>query len=373
MAYEVQMALHDQQNKAVRLLTSIADLPRRRGATPIEAEVILIDRGGPVWRLIRAFRAHIKSRGKDAVVFYQPGIELLLLCTFRKLLPAGRSRLIVVDLILTTPGSSRRERLKAKVKGWLLRNVDLFLLHIKDTSGLREHYGIHPLKARFIPFKVNTPEMIDSLEVRESDYIFTGGKSKRDYLTFVRAMEGLPFRGVVLMPGSDRENALHGTYFETGDVPSNVEIVHDDGSWGSWLRHLAGSKLVVLSITPGTVSAAGVSTYLVAMAMGKCAVMTDCVAVRGILEDGREAILSPEGDADALREAIRRAWECNNLRREVAERGRAYARSLGGSEQLFDRVAAEILAFLRNADAMASALKTDSADSEPPRDPPDDQ
>ena len=47
------------------------------------------------------------------------------------------------------------------------------------------------------------------------------------------------------------------------------------------------------------VSPSGVGTFLLAMALGKCVIMTESPATRGVLEHEHTAILVPMNDADA--------------------------------------------------------------------------
>jgi glycosyltransferase involved in cell wall biosynthesis len=181
--------------------------------------------------------------------------------------------------------------------------------------------------------------------VAEGAYVFTGGRSRRDYETFCRALAGLPYRGRILTPEA-AENAEHGTQLAGIEPPPNVEIVHDDGSNASWLEHLAGARLVVFCIGPETMSPSGVSAYLQAQALGKCVIVSECPSTRGILEHENQAILVPMRDPDRLRDAIRRAWEGDAYRRAVAERGRQYALGLGGEAELHQNVARAVREFL---------------------------
>jgi len=59
------------------------------------------------------------------------------------------------------------------------------------------------------------------------------------------------------------------------------------------------------------------------------------------------AIIVPMKDPAALREAIRRAWEDDDYRRKIAERGRQFALSLGGEESLFTNIALTTIDFVR--------------------------
>jgi glycosyltransferase involved in cell wall biosynthesis len=295
---------------------------------------------------LNTWRAHVRSLFRDAVLLHCPGKELFLLCALRLLLPWSRARLIAVDVILTRPGKGIWERLKTWVKGLLLRKVDLFLLHQKETRCLEEAYGIPPDRCRYIPFKVNSRAAIAATKPSEGVYVFTGGKSRRDYETFMRALEGLPYPALVLTPTAEA-NAYHDTVLDTTKLPANVRVVHDDGSARSFIDAMAGARLVVLPIRPDTLSPSGVGVYIMAMALRKCVIITDSPSTHGVLEHEENAVLVPPEDPLALREAIRKVWEDDAYRRGIAERAFAYAQALGGEEELVNTIAERSAAFLR--------------------------
>src|SRR5258708_11274322 len=121
-------------------------------------------------------------------------------------------------------------------------------------------------------------------------------------------MAGLPYETILLTPGG-AENAEHGTHFEPSTLPRSIRVVRDDGSARSWIEHLANARIVVLCIAPDSISASGIGTYLLAMALKKCVIITDSPATRGILEHEKTAIVIPQGDGAAMLDAVRRACE----------------------------------------------------------------
>jgi glycosyltransferase involved in cell wall biosynthesis len=297
---------------------------------------------------LNSWRAHVRSLFRDAVILHCPDKELFLLCALRLLLPWSRARLIAVDLVLTRPGRGRWERFKAWVKGRLLRKVDLFLLHQKETRCLQEAYGIAPDRCRYIPFKINARAAIAAARPTAGAYVFTGGRSRRDYETFMGAMEGLPYPAVIVAPPPE-DSASHETYLDPSKAPANVRVVHDDGSAGSFIEAVAQARLVVLPIHPNSISPSGVGVYLMAMALRKCVIITDSPATKGVLEHEGNALLVPFQDPLALREAIRKVWEDDAYRRAIADRGFEYAQSLGGEDELLSNIAEQTAAFLRGA------------------------
>jgi hypothetical protein len=280
-----------------------------------------------------------RSYQYDAVALYQPGRELISLSLLRTF--ASRFRkpmLVVVDIVFTKPNPTPLGKIKKWTKHVMWRQVDLFLNHFRDVSALKTYYGIPASRCRYIPFKVNSWEKVAGLKSQEGDYIFTGGKSRRDFHSFCQAMRSLPYKGIILTRGV-KENAYHGTSFDESFVPGNVQLVHDDGSPGSWIRHIAESQFTVFCIAPDPISASGVGAYLLAMALRKCVIITDCPATRDILQDGKEAVIVPMQDPAALAEAIVRVSEDSGFRSRVAEAGYCYAASLGGEASLLHSIA----------------------------------
>jgi len=294
---------------------------------------------------LRVFR---EGRKYDAVLFYQDRMFLFLFCLLGWLWPWGRPKIISVDLICHRPLSASK-RIKSFVQKQLLRKVDLFLLHSKDLSGYSRYLGIDERRSVYIHYMVKSLPSVVTLPTSDEHYILSCGRSTRDYATLVSAVKGLPYRVKILCP----ENELslqHGTDLGTieAQVPPNVEIVHDDGSYESWLEAMAHSRMVVLPITRASMYAHGAGTYLVAMALQKCVVVSENEGSHGILDDG-QAILVSVGDADALRQAIVRAWEDDAYRDKVAESGYKYAVTMGDEENMQRRILEAICRFLAGA------------------------
>jgi glycosyltransferase involved in cell wall biosynthesis len=130
----------------------------------------------------------------------------------------------------------------------------------------------------------------------------------------------------------------HGTTLPR-DIPPNVRLVAHDGDPETWIAHIRGAKVVALPVLPETISSSGIGTYIDAMAMRKCVVMTEGVATRGLLSD--QAVVVPPRDPEALAAAVRRAWEDASFREKVASAGRDYAERLAGEERLHRDVARE--------------------------------
>jgi glycosyltransferase involved in cell wall biosynthesis len=281
----------------------------------------------------------------DLAFFDCTGEWLFAACAIKKVLPFARCKIASVDLILTRP-SGLLDGMKFLVRRWLLREVDRFLLYYRDTSELETVYGIPSGKVRYVPFKPNTLELLVGMETTDEGYLLACGRSNRDYQTLFEALRPLPYHCCILAPwGTQEHDGSRGTGMEEFECPPNVSLLSDDGSVHSWNRWIAGATAVVLPIEPGMLSPSGIGTYLVAMTLGKCVIITEGPATRQILDD-RLAVLVPPADVDALRDAIVRTVEDPDYRNGVAAGGRRYALSLGGDERLRRDVIRELSAML---------------------------
>ncbi len=240
--------------------------------------------------------------------------------------------LVSVDLVLTRP-NRMKDRFVCWLKKLLLRRVNLFIHYFTDVSGYEEFYGISTGRSKYVAFKANLYDGAPPIDEAKSTggYVLAAGRSHRDLKTFVEAMRRVPYPGVLLV----QDRAVleeHGTEPNIHPLPGNLKLFRADGTWTSWLSFLAGAKIVVIPVKAATISAAGVGTYLEAMALGKCVIITECPATREILT--QQAVIVPPEDPAAMTAAIRRAWEDDAFRLQIAESGLLYAQSCGDERRL---------------------------------------
>lgn len=323
---------------ALRVLSNTAWFHGRLAqGRPIVTESLSDGRPGGLVRDLVALR-----QADLAVVNVAPR-QLLLAAAAKRSLPGVDPYLVSVDLILRRP-LTLKARLRHSAICSLLAHVDLFIFYFKDTAELRQLFGIPSERVCYVPFKVNDLEALRRTPTRDEGYFLACGRSNRDYATLCQAVDGLPCRAVILAPPGP--TALrHGTAFasDSARLPANVEAIHDDGSSASWLRWIAGARAVVLPIERGILSPSGIGTYLVAMALGKCVVITESPATRGLL-DAQTAVIVPPVDAAALRLAIVRVATDDAYREAIAAAGQRYALALGDERRLADSIYSEVLA-----------------------------
>jgi glycosyltransferase involved in cell wall biosynthesis len=253
--------------------------------------------------------------------------EIVFFSVLLFLIPFQRCRLVTLDFFVVNPKPWQRPPVR-----WALGRVHKLLVYFRDTSRFEALYGIPREKFQYIPFKINSWELVQAARTSDEGYIFVGGRSRRDFRTLFEAVQELPFP-VKILTASTPELNPHGSTLDGLTPPANVEICYQDADAELFVRLAANSRMVVLPILKDSGIQAGISVYLMGMALRKCVVISEAAGVGDVLLDGQACIVPP-GDAQALREAIDRLWRDDALREKYAEAGYRYAAPLGGEDAL---------------------------------------
>lgn len=287
---------------------------------------------GAVWTVfLRSFRL-------DYVVVNGAPAKLMLLAALKTLVPFNRCRLVAVDILLSRP-LTRSDRVKAFVRRMLLRRVHRILLYYRHTAEIERTLHLPRDLFDYVPFKINEFTLVMEMTPRDEGYIFCGGKTRRDFDTFLQAVRDLPYP-VRIVTTSNDDIARHGSRLDERDLPPQVTVCRLDGSARPFIEAMAGARLVVLPLKPD-ITGVGIGVYLMAMALGKCVVITAGPSTEGLLTDDL-AIVVPPGDPAALKHAIASAYADRDLCRRLGENGRRYALSLGDEGQLMRAILAWI-------------------------------
>lgn len=182
--------------------------------------------------------------------------------------------------------------------------------------------GIPDAKIRCIPIWCDHQFFRDELP-RPGDYVLSVGMERRDYPTLQAVAARLPFPVRVVASGW-----WSGSGFQSADgiLPtSNVSVERNVSALR--LRELyQGARMVVVPLQ-SVRYAAGVTTIVEAMAMGKPVVVSDTPGIVDYVRDGLSGRLVPAGDANALRRAIVELWENPDLAATMGAYNRAWVES----------------------------------------------
>jgi hypothetical protein len=299
-----------------------------------EFEFNVVRAGG----LLSAVRLFMATFRHDYILLNGQLRTGFILAFLKTLLPSHRARIILLDVLLPTP-TGIRGRAKAWLVGRLLRRIHRIMLYYRNTDGWQHHYGIPAEKFGYIPFKLNSPDLIRASTPTDQGYVFCGGKTRRDFTTLFEAVRGLDIP-VRVVTTSDRDIAPHGTVLDEDSAPDNVEIIRLDGSAEPFVQQMAGSRLVVQPIVPD-ISGAGMSVYIMAMALRKCVITTTGPGAEDVLTGG-EAIIVPAADPVALRSVIERAYSDPTYRAPFEESGHRYAIGCGEEQHLYHTILSRI-------------------------------
>lgn len=278
----------------------------------------------------------LRSFRYDYVLLNGSGSLIFKLALLKWLIPFHRTKLVVLDILLSTPVSAR-DRLKVRIVKVLLKKVHLLLLYYKNTEGLQKVYAIPASRFRYVPFKINRPELVGTSVPTDGGYIFCGGKTRRDFATLFEAVKDtdLPVKVVTT---DNRDIRQHGSFLDAAAAPANVEVIILDGNAEQFIAHLASARLVAMPIIPD-ICGAGIGVYIMAMALRKCVVISEIPGTSDTLPPGTAVVVPPENPM-ALREALSRAFHDDAYRRRFETAGQEYALQLGGEEQLLQSVVA---------------------------------
>lgn len=187
-------------------------------------------------------------------------------------------------------------------------------------------WGVDSRRVHFTPFfhfmdrRVEFPPFLEMLEhdgaATANGSVFAGGDSLRDYEPLLAAATSIPARVTIAT-----------TKLQGRALPENVEA--GPMSPLEFYAAMARASVVVVPLAGGRVRAAGLLTYLNAMALGKVVILTDSLGVSDYVEDRRTGLIVAEGEPQALAEALRWALDPANVAavRTMAERAREEVRT----------------------------------------------
>jgi glycosyltransferase involved in cell wall biosynthesis len=316
---------------AAKVTTSIAGLKR---VAPAGTDVHAFPASQFPNRFLRLWKLFWSARNSDHLIMDFDVAELTALKVLGAVFGRGGGRLTTLDLFIGAPGRKDLWRVR-----WAVRSVNRLLIYFRETEAFEKLLDAPASKFRYIPFKINGLELIQSMRPSEDGYIFCGGRSRRDFRTLFEAVKDLPYP-VKVVTSDEASMRPHGSTMEGLTVPPNVEIILRDSDQPFFLECMAHATLVVLPLVKDTLTQAGIGVYIQAMALRKCVIVSAGLGVRDVLSD--EAVMPPPGDADALRRAIQTIWENPVERRAYAQRGYDYAIRLGGEDDLYKSIFANL-------------------------------
>lgn len=187
--------------------------------------------------------------------------DIFILGLLKLFFPFNPCKFITLDIFLPYPEPSIQGKIKKWIKIIALKSINLIFIYSKRNERLCKAYKIDPKKVVYIPFKINSYDYVVNHKISDGGYIFSGGRSRRDFQTLITAGKDLQYPFKIVAP-HEEELKMQGTLIDSHALPSNIELIHDDGSIKSFVSYIANSKLVVLPLKSQDFASTGTSVYL---------------------------------------------------------------------------------------------------------------
>jgi glycosyltransferase involved in cell wall biosynthesis len=316
---------------------------RRREAADEQPRVLLFEdrlcsdimEGGrtrpPLRYLVQAWRAYRMRRQYDVVLTWGEPLSLLFALILK--LTGARTRHVALMYWISPPK-----------KALFLRAVQSHIDRIVTWSSVQRAFGIERLGIpadtfTLVRYPVDQDFWRPAPGAGDGDMIVAVGNEMRDYPTLIRAMRDLPMPCHIaardIQRGASKKLATRASMLAAGPIPPNVTI--GQKSYADLRALYARSRFVVIPVKP-TDTDNGVTTALEAMAMGKAVICTRTRGQVDVIEEGKTGIFVPQGDAAALREAIRYLWDRPGVADAMGRAGRARVEERHSFEQFVDSV-----------------------------------
>lgn len=237
-----------------------------------------------------AVRAFLKAHKFDVVYAWHAVIGLVFasLCRFFRI---DKATIVVAQLIVPQKQDSFVQRMKKAFTRYALKRVDYVIAYSRvELEQFKKDYSNGRTSFVFSPLGIESPE---NASPSNGGYVFTGGRSNRDYDTFVDAMRGAPFTAHI---AAQRFN------INRTRTPANVHT-HFDTFGDEFVNLLAGASLVVIPLDRPDESS-GQLVLLQAMALGKAIVVTESRGISDYYIAEETAVIVPPHDVQTMRRQI---------------------------------------------------------------------
>lgn len=280
-----------------------------------------------LWRsyVLTGLSAFFKIRDYDLVYAWHAvmGLVVAFLC---RLLHVKRPKIVIAQLIIPKRPATLNQYLRETFIRYALKRVETVIVYSTiEAEKFAERYGNGFTTFTFLPLGI---ELSNHRPASDEHYIFSGGRSNRDYATLVKAVNGLNFKVKI---AAQRFNVSELT------LPENVETYFD--VYGeNFNRLLAGATIVVIPLERADESS-GQLVLLNAMAFGKPIIITKSRGVEDYIRDGQNVITIPRQNTFALRTELDGLLNSAEERRRLGTRAKESVKSFTLAKQA-ERVAA---------------------------------
>ena len=270
-----------------------------------------------------------ECRNDRYIMTFETGIASFIVSLIQTLSFRRTPKHVILQFIMR----EKKETWPSKLK-YLFMRTCFSSLHMAICSSRREVeyyekvFGWDSGKARFVPLHTD-PKLLDQASDTMGDFIFSGGRTYRDYDTLIKAVTGTSIPTVIVSSGSYRPSV---------GLPPNLTLMREL-PLDDFNRLLGGCRVLVLPLEEKEIST-GQCVLLQAMAMGKAIVATRTSGTVDYIEDGVDGILVPPHDPGKLRRAIMELTRDDNAIARLGANAKKSAREKYLPQQYLEQVSA---------------------------------
>jgi glycosyltransferase involved in cell wall biosynthesis len=251
--------------------------------------------------LLTALRAFFS--GASVVICWQQVMGFFL-GWIKTLTFSNRPFLITSGLFFRMEEKNLKASLKYLFIKKALGSIDKVIVYSDSLSAIYSSlFGINAEKFLSLPLPVvllpHGYENPCPMRVASGRYIFSGGRSDRDFRTLCEAMKNINYPLKIACGSEDYKNLR--SLFDSLDVEFHVNV-----PFLEFVNLIAMSDIVVIPLnSPQSMN--GQLVMIQAMALAKPVIITQSVGISGYVEHGVNALTVPGRDAFTLGEAIKGA------------------------------------------------------------------
>ncbi|MBA4395870.1 MAG: hypothetical protein C0394_00550 [Syntrophus sp. (in: bacteria)] len=224
---------------------------------------------------------------------------------------------VIQDFHIDLTKIRRFYRLHVALLKWAVPGIDYFCCTSTEEEEIYSRmFNIPRSRIMFLPL-VEAARTFEEPKHARQDYIFSYGKSDRDFDTLVRAVAALNIKTCILCKN----------YKPQVPVPRNVSILRTYVSDREMIQWIASSRMVVLPLKDYRISA-GQLSMLEVMALARPLIITENMATKEYAVHGETALFFQAGNDKELTEQIEHLWNHSETAEQIGRQARQAAMKL---------------------------------------------
>lgn len=221
---------------------------------------------------------------------------------------------IIQDLHIDLSQTRRLYRFNLILLRLAIPGIDYFCCTSKEEEAIySQMFNISRSRIVFLPL-VESSSNFEEPSRPIKDYIFSFGKSDRDFDTLIRAVTPLKIRTYILTR----------KYEPQVPVPENVCIIREYVSSRDMVQWIASSRMVVISLKDYRVSAGQIS-MLEVMALARPLIITENMATKEYAVHRETALFFGAGNDKELSGHIQYIWDHREAAEQMGQEARQAA------------------------------------------------